>query len=170
MGNRLVKRARIDPQTASKEPLERLRQNTRTPLSPVSFAAALSAYIGEQRRNNRSRLQRVRNAWALAVESVPGVNAEPAAQADVRAVAKTGAIQVTVDNPALAHELGVVYRSALLERLRELLKGRDSVSGLTVKFRGRAPRGASAAREPGGGAPRGASAAREPGGRRRKNR
>jgi hypothetical protein len=136
MGNRLVKRTRVAPQTASKEPLERLRQNVRAPLLPVSFAAALSAYIGEQRRNNRSRLQRVRNAWLLAIESVPGVNATAAAQADVRAVAKTGAIHVTVDNPALAHELGVVYRNALLERLRELLKGRDSVSGLTIKSRG----------------------------------
>jgi hypothetical protein len=136
MGNRLVKRTRVAPQTASKEPLERLRQNVRAPLLPVSFAAALSAYIGEQRRSNRSRLQRVRNAWLLAIESVPGVNATAAAQADVRAVAKTGAIHVTVDNPALAHELGVVYRNALLERLRELLKGRDSVSGLTIKSRG----------------------------------
>jgi hypothetical protein len=133
MVTRLVKRPRIDPQSVSKDPLGRLRQNDRrTPVMPVSFAAALNAYMGEQRRSNRSRLQRVRNAWVLAVESVPGVNPN-AARADVRAVAKTGAIVVTVDNPALAHELGVVYREPLLARLRELLQGRDSISGLQVK-------------------------------------
>lgn len=136
MATRLVKRPRIDPATASKDPLERLRQNTRAPLAPVSFAAAVSAYMGEQRRNNRSRLQRLRNAWELAVEQIPAIS-ESAGKADVRAVAKTGAMIVTVDNPALAHELGVVYRSILLAKLRELLHGRDSISELTVKSRGR---------------------------------
>ncbi len=138
MVTRLVRRPKIDPQDVSKDPLERLRQNDRhTPVMPVSFAAALNAYIGEQRRNNRSRLQRLRNAWSLAVESVPGVNARAAEKADVRAVAKTGAMIVTVDNPALAHELGVVYREPLLARLRELLQGRDSISELQVKSRSR---------------------------------
>jgi hypothetical protein len=106
-------------------------------MMPVSFAAALNAYMGEQRRNNRSRLQRLRNAWLLAIEAVPGVNTHASAKADVRAVAKTGAMIVTVDNPALAHELGVVYREPLLARLRELLKGRDSISELQVKSRSR---------------------------------
>jgi hypothetical protein len=138
MVTRLVRRPKTEPQSASKDPLERLRQNDRHALlMPVSFAAALNAYMGEQRRSNRSRLQRLRNAWALAIESVPGVNTHAAAKADVRAVAKTGAMIVTVDNPALAHELGVVYREPLLARLRELLKGRDSISELQVKSRSR---------------------------------
>lgn len=134
MATRLVKRTRTDPQHASKDPLERLRQNARAPLSPVSFAAAVNAYMLEQRRNNRSRLQRLRNAWELAVGQIPAIS-QAAAKADVRAVAKTGAMVVTVDNPALAHELGVVYRSVLLAKLRELLHGRDSISELTVKAR-----------------------------------
>ncbi len=136
MVTRLVRRSRTDPQTVSKDPLERLRQNSRAPAMPVSFAAALNVFLGEQRRNNRSRLQRVRNAWALAVEEVPGISPS-AADADVRAVARTGAVVVTVDNPALAHELGVVYREPLLAKMRELLKGRDSISELQVKTRSR---------------------------------
>jgi hypothetical protein len=136
MATRLVRRPQNDPANAPKDALERLRRNTRTPLTPVSFAAAVNAYMLEQRRNNRSRLQRLRNAWELAVEQIPAIS-QTAAKADVRAVAKTGAMIVTVDNPALAHELGVVYRSILLAKLRELLHGRDSISELTVKARGK---------------------------------
>lgn len=136
MATRLVKRTRIAPQDASKDPLERLRQNTRTPLMPVSFAAALTVYMGEQKRNNRSRLQRIRNAWLMAIEQVPGVNAQAAAAAEVRNVAKTGAVHATLDNPSLAHELGVVYKQALFDKMRELLHGRDTISELMIHSRG----------------------------------
>jgi len=138
MATRLVKRTPIQPENASKDPLQRLRDNNRAaPVMPVSFAKALSVWMAEQRKINRSRLSRVRNAWEVAIDSVPGLNAEAAKRADVRSVAKTGAVIVTVDSPTLAHELGVVYRGALLKKLRELLAGRDSVSDLKVRARAR---------------------------------
>jgi hypothetical protein len=136
MTTRLVKRPRISPQQASKDPLERLRQNTRKPVLPVPFAQALSVLLTEQKRINRSRLQRIRAAWEMAIEQTPGLS-EAAKRAEVRNVGKTGAVHVIVDSPALAHELGVVYRSALLACMRELLEGKDSISELVVKIRGR---------------------------------
>lgn len=136
MTTRLVKRPKISPQQASKEPLERLRQNARTPVLPVPFAQALTVLLTEQKRVNRSRLQRIRAAWEMAVEQTPGLSAA-ARRAEVRSIGKTGAVQVLVDSPALAHELGVVYRGALLACMRELLQGKDSVSELVVKLHGR---------------------------------
>jgi len=136
MTTRLVKRPKISPQQASKDPLERLRQNARTPVLPVPFAQALTVLLTEQKRVNRSRLQRIRAAWEMAVEQTPGLSAA-ARRAEVRSIGKTGAVQVLVDSPALAHELGVVYRGALLACMRELLQGKDSVSELVVKLHGR---------------------------------
>jgi hypothetical protein len=136
MATRLVKRPPNDPRKAPADPLARLRANAHRPM-PVSFAQALSVHLGELKRVNRSRLQRLRNAWRLAIESVSGLNAESASRAEVRNVTRTGAVHVTVSNPALAHELGVVYREALLTRMRELLEGRDSISDLVVRVRHR---------------------------------
>jgi hypothetical protein len=139
MANRLVQRTRQDPQKAPKDLLQRLRDNNRgAPLMPVPFAQGLRAWMAEHRKNNRSRLSRVRNAWEIAIEQVPGLNAEAAARASVRSVSRTGAIVVTVDNPSLAHELGVVYRGALLQKMRELLSGKDSVADLKVRSSPRA--------------------------------
>jgi hypothetical protein len=137
MTTRLVKRPRIDPRKSNPDPLKRLRQNKRTPLSPVPFAQALTALLAQQKRVSRSRLQRVRSAWALAVEQVAGVHSDAAKKAVIRSMSKTGVVKVTVNNPGLAHELGVVYREALLNKLRELLQGKDSISDLTVQSRGR---------------------------------
>lgn len=137
MTTRLVKRPKISPQQSSKDPLTRLRENTRKPLPPVPFAHALSIHLNEQKRINRSRLQRVRGAWEMAIDQVPGIHREAAAKAEVRSISKTGAVKVTVTNPGLVHELGVVYREALLAKLRELLEGKDSISDLQVHARGR---------------------------------
>lgn len=131
MTTRLVKRPKIDPQNAAKDPLARLRQNVRTPVMPVSFAAAMAAFSAEHRRNNRSRGNRLRDAWELAVSQVAGVP-RAAKDADVRA--RDGKVTVTVDNPALAHELGVVYRAALLAKMKEI-DNRDTIIALTVKAR-----------------------------------
>ena len=136
MKTRLVKRHQIDPKKAAKEPLQRLRQNARSTVMPVSMAHAMSALLTEQKRVNRSRLQRFRNAWELAVDETPGLS-EGAKAAEVRSIGKTGEVLVHVISPALAHELGVVYREALLAKLRELLHGKDSVSNLVVKTHGR---------------------------------
>lgn len=102
---------------------------------PVPFAQALTVLLTEQKRVNRSRLQRLRGAWQIAIEQVEGINIEAARKAEVRSVGKTGAVQITASNPGLAHELGVVYREPLLHKLRELLEGKDSVSDLTVKVK-----------------------------------
>lgn len=133
MATRLVKRSRFEPQNAAKDPLTRLRQNARTPVMPVSFAAALDAFATEQRRNNRSRANRLRHAWELAIEQLPGV---PAAAKDAELRSRDGRLTVTVDSPAMAHELGVVYRAALLAKLREI-DDRDTIIDLTVKARSR---------------------------------
>ncbi|MCA8912203.1 MAG: hypothetical protein KDB82_10890 [Planctomycetes bacterium] len=137
MTTRLVKRPRIDPRKSDKDPLKRLRQNTRTPLVPVPFAQALTVLLSEQKKVNRSRLQRVRGAWEMAIQQIEGIHAAAAKQAEVRSVSKTGVVKVTVGNPGLAHELGVVYRETLLAKMRELLQGKDSVSDLVVQSRGR---------------------------------
>lgn len=137
MTTRLVKRPQISPQKSSKDPLTRLRENTRKPLAPVPFAQALTVLLGEQKRVNRSRLQRVRGAWTMAIEGVPGVHADAAKKAEAASVSKTGSLKVVVSNPGLAHELGVVYREALLAKMRELLTGKDSISSLTVQCRSR---------------------------------
>lgn len=135
MTARLVRRPKIDPRNAPKDPLERLRSNMRrAPEMPVSFAHALNAFLADRKKLNRSRLQRVQAAWTLAVDGVPGLS-EAARRAEVRSVSKTGEVHVTVQGGALAHELGVVYREIILKSLRELLQGKDSVSGLVVKHR-----------------------------------
>ena len=103
---------------------------------PVPFAQALSVLLTDQKRVNRSRLQRIKAAWEIALEQTPGVS-KAAKRAEVMSIAKSGAIRVTVDSPALAHELGIVYREALLERMRALLQGKDSISELLVKTGGR---------------------------------
>ncbi|MCA8916926.1 MAG: hypothetical protein KDB90_16155 [Planctomycetes bacterium] len=136
MTTRLVRRPKISPQQSAKDPLERLRQNTRRPVMPVPFAQALSVLLTDQKRVNRSRLQRIKAAWEIALEQTPGVS-KAAKRAEVMSIAKSGAIRVTVDSPALAHELGIVYREALLERMRALLQGKDSISELLVKTGGR---------------------------------
>jgi hypothetical protein len=135
MTTRLVRRPQISPKDAAKDPLERLRQNARNLLMPVPFAHALSVLLTEQRRVNRSRLLRLRGAWEMAVEQIPGLSTEAANRADVRSVGKSGEVRVTVDSPALAHELGVVYREKLLDRMKALLEGKDSISNLVIKPR-----------------------------------
>ena len=137
MTTRLVKRPQISPQKSSKDRLTRLRENTRKPLSPVPFAQALTVLLSEQKRVNRSRLQRVRGAWAIAVDETQGVHTDAAKKAEVVSVSKTGSVKVVVGNPGLAHELGVVYRGALLAKMRELLTGKDSISDLSVQCRSR---------------------------------
>ena len=100
---------------------------------PVSFATALGAYNTEQKRDNKSRRHRVNRAWAEALMSVMGENGRGyAGRCQVQSVA-AGVVKVGVDNSSLAHELGVVYRRALLERLRELLKGEESLLDLSVR-------------------------------------
>lgn len=133
MAARLVKRKRTKPQDAATDPLERARENNPARRSqPVSFAHAMNALMIEQRKVNRSRLQRLRAAWEMAVEGVKGLS--PAAKyAEVRSLAKSGEVQVTVYNPSIAHEVGVVYKAAILKQLREILTGKDSVSGIKVK-------------------------------------
>lgn len=136
MKTRLVKRPRIDPKHAATEPLQRLRQNARAKAMPVSMAQALSVYLVDQKRVNRSRLQRLRAAWELAIEDTDGLS-EAAKTAEIRNISKTGEVLIQVGSPALAHELGVVYREVLLNKLRELLQGKDSISNLAVKCHGR---------------------------------
>ena len=134
MATRLVKRLQIDPRKASADPLSRLRDNARKPM-PVPFAQALTVLLTEQKRVNRSRLQRLRGAWEIAIAQVDGINVEAAKKASLRSVAKTGEVLVNLSNPGLAHELGVVYREPLLLKLRELLNGKDSISDLKVKVK-----------------------------------
>ncbi|MBZ0137153.1 MAG: hypothetical protein K8I27_12365 [Planctomycetes bacterium] len=140
MATRLVKRPKIDPRNASADPLTRLREGVRKPVMPVSFAQALNVLLVDQKRVNRSRLQRLREAWEMAVDQVDGISKEAAKKAEISSVNKTGAVLVNVSNPGLAHELGVVYREPLLSKLRELLHGKDAVSDLTVRVKRRAYR------------------------------
>lgn len=138
MANRLVRKPKTEPRRSAADPLERLRQNARRrPAMPVSMARALTALMSEQKRVNRSRLQRVRGAWQIAIDETDGVHENAAKSAEVRSVSKTGEVRVTVRNPGLAHELGVVYRKVILERMRELLQGKDSISNLVVRPSGR---------------------------------
>jgi hypothetical protein len=137
MTKRLISRRVPHPWQASKDPLTRLRQYARAPVMPVSLAQALSVHLADQKRLNKSRRTRLQAAWEMAVEQTHGLSAEAAKRAEVRAMANTGEVQVTVDSPALAHELGVVYRAALLKSLRELLAGTVSIAGLRVKTKRR---------------------------------
>lgn len=99
---------------------------------PVSFAEALTAYCAEQKRDNRSRRHRVNRAWLETLDSVLGeASREYGGRTQVQSVAG-GVVKVGVDSPALMHELGVVKRRALLERLRQLLKGQESIVDLAV--------------------------------------
>lgn len=133
MGKRLVKRLRVTPKNAAVDPLERARENNPARRSqPVSFAHALNALMVEQKRVNRSRLQRLRAAWEMAVDNVRGLSSA-AKRAEIRSLAKTGEVQITVAGASLQHEVGVVYKQALLKQMRELLEGKDSISGLKVK-------------------------------------
>jgi hypothetical protein len=68
----------------------------------------------------------------MVIEGIPGLS-NRAMSAEIRSLAKSGEVQVTVNNPSLAHEIGVVYKSEILEQLRELLEGKDSIAGLKVK-------------------------------------
>jgi hypothetical protein len=135
MTTRLVKRSRVDPKDAAKDPLTRLRQYARKPVMPVPFAQALTVLMADQKRLNRSRLLRLRAAWEMAIDQISGLNHEAAKRAELRSVGKSGEVRVTVDSPALCHELGVVYRDQLLRRMRALLEGKDAISALVIKPR-----------------------------------
>ncbi|MDC1142962.1 hypothetical protein OAU50_07715 [Planctomycetota bacterium] len=135
MATRLVKRVRVKTQDAATDALERAQENNPARRSqPVSFAHGLSVLMAEQKRVNRSRLHRLRRAWAIAVDEISGLSGR-ALNAEVRSIAKTGEVQVTVGNPSLAHEIGVVFKSEILRHLRELLTGKDSIAGLKVNLK-----------------------------------
>lgn len=133
MVTRLVKRTSTAPGQSAKDPLQRLRENyPRRSAQPVSMAAALSAYLTEARKLNKSRRSRIAGALALALAEIPGLEGV-GDRAHVFSIGKDGVVHIGVDNPTLAHELGVVYKAALLAKLRELLSGKDSLAGITVR-------------------------------------
>lgn len=133
MATRLVKRTRKTPAEAAKEPLQRLRENyPRRSTQPVSMAAAVAAFLDEYRKLNKSRRTRLQGALELALAEIPGLEVA-AGQVQVGSVGKDGVVHVTVASGALAHELGVVYKRELLEKMRALLQGKDSLAGITVK-------------------------------------
>ncbi|MCC6573124.1 MAG: hypothetical protein IT462_04970 [Planctomycetes bacterium] len=134
MARRLVSKRRQTANATAQDPLLRLRQMRPVAVRlPVSFAEALTAYTAEQRRDNRSRRHRVNRAWIEALDSVLGAyGRDYGGRSQVQTVAN-GLVKVGVDSPALAHELGVVNRRALLERLQELLKGLETIVDLTVR-------------------------------------
>jgi hypothetical protein len=136
MATRLVKRARVTPKKSASEPLERLRENApRRRSAPVSFACALSALMKERTRVNRSRRTRVQRAWEMALLDVSGLAEDSARHTQVWG-AKGGVVNVAVDSPALAHELGVVYKAQLLAAMQALLDGKDTITGLIIRPRG----------------------------------
>jgi hypothetical protein len=143
MATRLVKRTRKTPAEAAKEPLQRLRENyPRRSTQPVSMAAAVTAYLAEFRKLSKSRRTRLQGALELALADIPGLEIAPG-HVHVGSVGKDGMVHITVDSPTLAHELGVVYKRELLDNMRQLLQGKDSLAGITVKaaarrFKGRA--------------------------------
>lgn len=133
MANRLVKRTRKAPSETSKEPLQRARDNyTRRVALPVSMAHALNAFLDENRKLNKSRRGRFQGALELALAEIPGLEGV-GDRAHVASIGKDGTVHIGVEGPTLAHELGVVYKAALLNKLRELLHGKDSLAGITVK-------------------------------------
>ncbi len=133
MVTRLVKRSRTAPMESAKDPLLRARENyPRRSAQPVSMAAALSAYLDEARKVNKSRRGRMQGALALALAEIAGLE-HVGDRAHVFSVGKDGTLHIGVENPTLAHELGVVYKAALLAKLRELLDGKDALAGITVK-------------------------------------
>lgn len=134
MARRLVSKFNKTAPSTVSGPLSRLRQMRPAAVHmPVSFAQALTAYSAEQRRDNRSRRHRVNRAWAEALEAVLGeAGRDYGRRCEVRSVAQ-GVIRVAADSAALAHLLGVVNRRSLLDQLRLLLKGKESVVDLTVR-------------------------------------
>ncbi|MBX3473971.1 MAG: hypothetical protein KF754_06270 [Planctomycetes bacterium] len=133
MANRLVKRTRKTPLETSKDPLQRARDNYPRRVSmPVSMAHAMNAFLEESRKVNKSRRARLQGALELALLEIPGLQGV-GSRAQVANISKDGTVNVVVDSPTLAHELGVVYKAALLNKLRELLKDKDSLAGITVR-------------------------------------
>lgn len=145
MATRLVKRTRKTPAEAAKEPLARLRENyPRRSSQPVSMAAAVTAYLTEFRKLNKSRRTRLQGALELALAEIPGIEVAPG-QVQVGSVGKDGTVHITVASGALAHELGVVYKRELLGKMRQLLQGKDSLAGITVKTAARRLKGRASA-------------------------
>lgn len=138
MATRLVKRARKAPAETSKDPLQRARDNYPRRVSlPVSMAHAISAFLDESRKLNKSRRARLQGALELALGEIPGLeNVGEAAQ--IVNVDKSGVVHIAVTGSTLAHELGVVYKTTLLNKLRQLLAGKDSLAGIVVKAGARA--------------------------------
>lgn len=133
MANRLVKRTRKTPLETSKDPLQRARDNYPRRVSmPVSMAHAMNAFLEESRKVNKSRRARLQGALELALLEIPGLQGV-GNRAQVANISKDGTVNIVVDSPTLAHELGVVYKAALLNKLRELLKDKDSLAGITVR-------------------------------------
>lgn len=133
MANRLVKRTRKTPLETSKDPLQRARDNYPRRVSmPVSMAHAMNAFLEESRKVNKSRRARLQGALELALLEIPGLQGV-GSRAQVANISKDGTVNIVVDSPTLAHELGVVYKAALLNKLRELLKDKDSLAGITVR-------------------------------------
>ena len=130
MPTRLVKRGRPEPGKAATDPLDRLRENAprRVPL-PVSMAEAMSAVMAERRKLNRSKRTRVARAFYIALEEL-GLKAPQGTE--VYAV-KDGTVRIGTTSPAVAHQLGVVYRAELLKGMQRLLEGKDTLLRLAVK-------------------------------------
>jgi hypothetical protein len=140
MASRLVKRVRKAPSETSKDPLQRARDNyNRRVALPVSMAHAMSAFLDEARKVNKSRRARLQGALELALAELPGLQ-DVGDRAHIASIGKDGTVHIAVDSPTLAHELGVVYKLALLNKLRDLLHGKDSLSGITVKAARTKPR------------------------------
>lgn len=102
---------------------------------PVSFACALSALMKDRSSVNRSRRVRVQRAWEMALREVSGLTANLARHTQVVSTSG-GLVRIAVDSPALAHELGVVYKAKLLARMQALLAGKDTITGLAIRARG----------------------------------
>ena len=134
MPTRLVSRARKSPGKPAKNELDRLRQFRQPAIvMPATFAQGLAALNEEERKVNKSSRARLIGAWTMALEEIFGERAaEMLAHTEVRG-SFGGSLRVTCDSPALAHELGKVKRQSLLEKLRALLAGKETLVGLDVR-------------------------------------
>ncbi|KAA0218552.1 DUF721 domain-containing protein [bacterium] len=133
MRKRLVSRSGKSVRQASGE-LEQLRRwRPVSQAAPATFAQGLAALDDLQRRMNKSSRARLAAAWSMALEELFGERArEMQAHCEVRG-SFGGSLRVSTDSPALAHELGRVRRQQLLDRMRALLAGKESLAGLEVK-------------------------------------
>ncbi len=136
MRKRLVSKSGKSVRQTSGE-LEQLRRwRPVSQAAPVTFAQGLAALNDLQRRMNKSSRARLAAAWSLALVELFGERAqELLAHCEVRG-SFGGSLRVSTDSPALAHELGRVKKQQLLDHLRALLAGKESLAGLEVKASG----------------------------------